>query len=100
MLEETPRDVGAVECKTGIKGLPVFDDTPTLSELGITKKTSAGALKLAAMSDEQVQAVANREKIVSQVLREQLTVEKAGIGRNRSAFLQALTRLYAYCIER
>jgi len=43
---------GAVKGKTGSKGEPLLDPTPTLKELGIDKKTSMVAQQLAAMPEE------------------------------------------------
>ena len=97
MLKETPR--AAARFDEGNRGEPSLNESPTLSALGINKKTSSVAQQLADMTDEQVQSIADREKSISQVLRAQLTIEKAGIGSNRSVFLQALTYLYAYCIR-
>jgi hypothetical protein len=43
LLKETPKNAGAkgVLPITGTKRVPVMDDTPTLSDLGIDKKTSS-----------------------------------------------------------
>ena len=43
---------GAAPGKTGTKGAPVLDDTPTLRELGISKKTSARSQQLAKLTAE------------------------------------------------
>jgi len=40
MLESMEKNKGAVKGKTGSKGKPLLDTTPTLKELGIDKKTS------------------------------------------------------------
>ena len=70
MLRETPRNVGAVEGKTGIKGKPVLDDTPTLSDLGLDKKTSSLAQKIAGLTPEQLKAVRNERQSPAKVLKE------------------------------
>ena len=67
MLKETERHPPGPDKEDRSPG--GTDLPPTLSDLGITKKTSADAQKLAAMSDEEVQAIADRERSISQVLR-------------------------------
>jgi len=47
-----PKNVGAIAGKTGTKGVPVLDPAPTLADIGITKKESALAQKLATLADE------------------------------------------------
>jgi len=39
------KNKGAIPGKTGIKGRPVLDDAPTLSEIGISKRESAEAIE-------------------------------------------------------
>jgi hypothetical protein len=52
MLKGMEKNVGAVKGKTGSKGKPLLDTTPTLKELVITKKTSMVAQRLAGMPEE------------------------------------------------
>jgi hypothetical protein len=46
ILRKTERNVGAKAGKTGIKTLPLLDDKPTLTDLGLTKRESAEAQML------------------------------------------------------
>jgi len=58
MLKETPRNKGADGMTiTGTKREPVMDTTPTLQDLGIDKKTSSIAQKVAELSEEQIEKV-------------------------------------------
>jgi hypothetical protein len=56
MLKETPRNKGAYgTIITGDKRVPVMDSTPTLAELGIDKKISSLAQKVASLPKENRQ---------------------------------------------
>ena len=48
-----PKNQGALPGKTGSKAEPVLDPTPTLADIGITKKQSANAQKLADIPKEE-----------------------------------------------
>jgi N6-adenosine-specific RNA methylase IME4 len=63
MLKETPRNKGAIPGKTGTKGLPVLDPTPTLAEMGLDKKTSKLAQDIADLPEDQFEKV--KEGIVT-----------------------------------
>lgn len=67
MLKETERHLPGPDKED--RSPIVTDPPPTLADLGITKKTSADAQKLADMTDEEVQIIADREQSLSQVLR-------------------------------
>jgi DNA modification methylase len=62
MLKEVQKNQGALPGKTGSKGEPVLDPTPTLADQGITKKQSMQAQALAVVKEtkpelyEQVKA--------------------------------------------
>jgi hypothetical protein len=59
MLKATPRNTGAKGSKvTGTKRVPVKDSTPTLAELGLDKKTSSLAKKVADLTDDEVAKMA------------------------------------------
>lgn len=47
LLKVTPKNKGAKPGKTGSKGVPVLDETPTLADAGISKKLSSRAQKIA-----------------------------------------------------
>src|SRR3990167_9764019 len=55
MLKETPRSASRFD--EGNKKEPSLNSAPTLSKLGLDKKTSALAQKIAELSDEQFEAV-------------------------------------------
>ena len=56
MLRDTPRNVGAKgSAVTGGVQLPVRDNTPTLAELGLTKRESSEAQKLATLPEATFQ---------------------------------------------
>jgi hypothetical protein len=62
LLKEMPKNKGAKgSIVTGDVREPVKDDTPTLSDLGITKKTSMIAQQLAALPEDTRQ-----EKTISE----------------------------------
>jgi len=71
MLQETPKATGAAGLgrgKAGAKAGPAFTEAPTLADLGLDKKTSSIAQKLAALPPEQfeqVKAGTNGESIQS-----------------------------------
>jgi len=69
LLADMPKNVGAVPGKTGTKGVPVLDPTPTLADLGISKKVSSVAQQLAALPPDLREAVAGREKSLTEVRR-------------------------------
>jgi len=69
LLAVMPKNVGAVSGKTGSKGEPVLDTTPTLADLGLDKKTSAVAQQLAALPAPVRDAIAARELSVAQARR-------------------------------
>jgi phage N-6-adenine-methyltransferase len=58
MLKETPKNKGANGVIiTGNKRVPVMDDTPTLAEMGLDKKTSKLAQDIADLPEEKLEAV-------------------------------------------
>lgn len=65
LLAVMPKNVGATKGKTGIKGEPVLDSTPTLAELGLDKKTSMVAQQLADLPTPVRDAIASREITLS-----------------------------------
>ena len=69
LLAVMPKNVGAVSGKTGSKGEPVLDTTPTLADIGLDKKTSAVAQQLAALPAPVRDAIAARELSVAQARR-------------------------------
>ena len=69
LLAVMPKNVGAVSGKTGSKGKPVLDTTPTLADIGLDKKTSAVAQQLAALPAPVRDAIAARELSVAQARR-------------------------------
>jgi hypothetical protein len=76
MLQKTPRNEGTRKRKSGesVKG-----DRPTLSELGISKKLSAKAQKVAALPPEIVQALASGTMKLSEVINPKGEIEEAEI---------------------
>lgn len=68
MLKETPKNVGAVPGKTGSKGKPVLDDTPTLADLGLDKKTSSIAQKLADLPEAEFKQVRDGHETISKAI--------------------------------
>lgn len=70
MLKETERNQGALPGKTGVKGEPVLDATPTLAELGLTKKESSIAQKLASLPEDHFQAVKAGTESMTQAIKE------------------------------
>ncbi len=71
ILRETPKNVGALgSVVTGTDRVPLKDNTPTLADLGLDKKTSARAQTLAALPDDKFAAVKSGEKTLTSVLRE------------------------------
>lgn len=69
MLKATPKNKGmAGSMVTGSTREPVKDSTPTLADLGIDKKTSSRAQRLAALPDEQFAAVVAGEIPVSRAI--------------------------------
>jgi len=70
MLGPMPKNVGAKgSVVTGTKQVPVRDTTPTLKELGLTKKESAQARQLAALPAREREAIAARETTLTKALR-------------------------------
>lgn len=67
MLKDAPKNDGGRPRKTSTTPAPVL--TPTLADLGIDKKTSARAQKLAKLPKEAQAAVKSRKQSVTQVLR-------------------------------
>lgn len=57
MLQETKRNQVAVKGKIGSKGKPVLDTAPTLADLGLDKKTSMLAQRVASLSPEKFKDV-------------------------------------------
>lgn len=66
---------------TGTAVVPVKDTAPTLAELGIDKKTSARAQRLAALSDEAFEAVRSGDVKPTEALRRARNVEKIAAAR-------------------
>ena len=61
LLKSLEKNQGARPGKTGTKGLPVLDNTPTYADLGVTKKLAAVAQQLAALPEATREAIAQRE---------------------------------------
>ena len=62
MLQETPKNVGGAGKqgggrKSGSKKIPLLGEPPTLADLGLDKKTSSIAQKLAALPVRQFEQV-------------------------------------------
>ena len=70
LLKSLEKNQGARPGKTGTKGLPVLDNTPTLANLGVTKKLASVAQQLAALPEATRVAIAQREVTLSQARRE------------------------------
>ena len=70
LLKSLEKNQGARPGKTGTKGLPVLDNTPTYAELGVTKKLASVAQQLAALPEATREAIAQREVTLSQAKRE------------------------------
>ena len=73
MLKDTPKATGAAgpgRGKAGAKAGPAFTDNPTLAELGLDKKTSSLAQKLAELPPEQFEQVKAGTASVAQAIRE------------------------------
>ena len=71
MLWATPRNHGAAEPgvgKRGNKSEPRYEDVPKLTDLGIDKRTSAIAQKLATLSDEAFEQVREGTKTIAKAL--------------------------------
>lgn len=78
MLSAAPKNVGMVgRVFSGNEVVPLKDDTPTLADLGIDKKTSATAQKMAALPREQQAAIARQETSVTKALRAEKAAEIA-----------------------
>ncbi len=75
MLKGMEKNVGAMKGKTGSKGEPLLDPTPTLADLGLDKKTSMVAQQLAAMPEALRKEIVDREKSVLSVKREMQRAE-------------------------
>lgn len=72
ILAAMPKNQGAKgSTVTGTKREPVKDDTPTLADLGIDKKTSSRAQQLATLPAEKVEQIKTGEIKLTQALREQ-----------------------------
>jgi len=69
MLKATDRNNGGRPEKTSTKEEPV---SPTLRDLGIDKKISSLAQKIADLPEEKVEAVAKRVHTIADVQRERL----------------------------
>jgi ParB family chromosome partitioning protein len=63
LLAETPKNQGAKAGKTGTKSVPLLDETPTLSDLGVDKKISSLSQQLARMPKKEFEQV--RDGVVS-----------------------------------
>lgn len=79
MLKEMPKNHGANgTIVTGTRRVPVTDDTPTLTELGLDKKTSKLAQDVAALPDEELEKVKQGVASLSQAqksIREKKRIE-------------------------
>ena len=77
MLKETPR--AAVRFNEGNKKVPSSNDSPTLSDLGIDKKVSSLAQKVANLTNEEIEKVKKGVTLVSTIKehRRQEIVEQA-----------------------
>lgn len=70
MLKETDRNQGAKgSVVTGTGRVPVKDETPTLSDLGLDKKTSSIAQKLADLPSEQFEQVREGTASIAKAIR-------------------------------
>lgn len=56
LLKVTEKNKGAKAGKTGTKGKPALDPTPTLAESGISKKLSSRAQELASVPEDEFEA--------------------------------------------
>lgn len=72
LLKSTERNKGAngILSITSTKRVPVMDDTPTLADLGITKKESSAAQFLAGLPDETFDKIASGETTVNKATKE------------------------------
>ena len=73
LLKDLPKakgNAGPGRGKAGASVGPAFTDAPTLSELGLDKKTSMVAQQLAALPEATREAIAQREVTLSQARRE------------------------------
>lgn len=71
MLKATPKATGAAgpgRGKAGAKSGPAFNDAPTLADLGLDKKTSSIAQKLASLPEKQLAAVREANTSVTAAL--------------------------------
>lgn len=85
MLQVAPKATGKAgpgRGKAGTKSGPAFNDAPTLEELGLTKKESAVAQKLAALSEEAFEQVREGNVTVAKVI---AAVNRAKPAQEKSA---------------
>ncbi len=75
MLAQTERDKGGRPPETGNATLPV-STSPTLADLGLTKRDSAEAQKLAALPEESFERVRSGDQTRAEALREQSKRER------------------------
>ena len=68
--ERAKRPPGPGRGKVGDRSLPTLSDTPTLAELGLSKRESAEAQRLAAIPEPEFQAVVAGKKTVAAAVRE------------------------------
>jgi hypothetical protein len=62
LLKQMEKNQGGVAGKTGSKGRPVLDDTPTLSDLNINKSQSSRWQKLAGIDEEEFEEIVAHAK--------------------------------------
>ncbi len=72
LLKDLTKNQGAVPGKTGSKGKPVLDTTPTLADLGISKKLAAIAQQLAALPSSTREASRSAKRPTRRARREQM----------------------------
>jgi N6-adenosine-specific RNA methylase IME4 len=80
LLKKQPRATGRSgpgRGKAGTKAGPAFSDAPTLADLGIDKKTSSLAQRLASLSDAERNAIASRDKTLAEVTRTKTATARA-----------------------
>jgi hypothetical protein len=97
-LREMPKNQGALPGKTGAKAEPVLDPTPTLASIGITKKESSQAQKLAAIPrDERERRIrllkaTGQQPTPAKVLAVESSVKPAGPGSGEVTAAEMLAK--------
>ena len=99
LLKDLPKakgNAGPGRGKAGASVGPAFTDAPTLSELGLDKKTSMVAQQLAALPEATREAIAQREVTLSQARRDApsvaTTLVRLGCGAPRRSAAEAQQR--------